>query len=248
MGSVASGITQQERLQGAYAAWVEEIENALRQYFDSSWVWDGLFTPRWAEIRNLVRTSPRWYPLINDEIKAQQRRINALLDRLEASQIHFELPSGCIAVVPDTNVFLHYTFFRDLDWTKLAKDAARAKEVRLVVPLVVVEQLDEQSYREANASRAKAALRELRSRLDLTAPESPVELLKAKVKVQLLGEPRGHRPRRNSDDEILDRAEHLVSLVGDRVYVATGDLSMQTRAVMRGLKCLLLPEEMRERQ
>lgn len=247
MSSAPSGVTQQERLQAAYASWVEEVERALRQYFESAWVWEGLFTPRWVEIRNLVRTSPRWYPLIDDEIRAQQSRLNAILEQLEASQVHFELPSDCVAVVPDTNVFLHYTFFLDVDWVKLARDAVRAKEVRLVVPLVVVEQLDEQSYRDANANRAKAVLRTLRALLDSEAPEAPVELpRRANVRVQFLGEARGRLQRSNSDDEILDRAEHLTSLVGNRVYMATGDLSMQMRALMRGLSCLILPEEMRE--
>jgi hypothetical protein len=55
----------------------------------------------------------------------------------------------------------------------------------------------------------------------------------------------GHEARRNDDDEILTRAEYLAAPVGDRVYVAAGDLGMQTRAITRGLKCLVLPMELR---
>jgi hypothetical protein len=167
----ARDILHQQNLQNAFLGWIEDLERSLRHYFESPWVWDQLFTPRWTEIRNLDRVSPRYEALVGDEILAQQARLNAVLDRLNVSQTHFELEVGSIAIVPDTNVFLHYTFFKDLDWIRLSRGAG-AKTVRVVVPLIVVEQLDEQTYRGANANRAKAVLRELRSKLDLTRSSS----------------------------------------------------------------------------
>lgn len=240
-------ITFVQRLQNAYLSWVEGVEHALRTHFASPWVWEPLYGARWAEIRNLVRASPRPHPLVADEVRSQCDRLTEILHQLENSQVHFELAVGCVAIVPDTNVFLHYTFFKDLDWVAHVRTVdATVTDVRLVVPSVIVDQLDDQSYKpQPRADRAKAVLRELRQLQEgLPSPEAPAAI-RAHVDIQLLVDAPGHAARRNDDDEILTRAEYVAALVGDRVHIATGDLGMQTRAVMRGLKCLVLPLNLR---
>jgi rRNA-processing protein FCF1 len=229
-------------IQNRYLQWAETVEHALRQFFASSWVWEELHGPRWMQINSLNQDTARPYSLIADEARAQTDNLQTILEQLERSQTHFELPSGCVAVVPDTNVFLHHTFFKEIDWLELAQ----AKEVRLVVPLAVVKELDERSYRsDDRGDRAKKVIRALRKlQAGLDTPEQPA-ILSTGVKLQLLMEPPGHESSANVDDEILTRAEYLSSLTEGRVHIATGDYGMQAQAVMRGLKCLELPQELR---
>ena len=113
-----------------------------------------------------------------------------------------------MAVIPDTNIFLHYTFFSEIAWNRLEG----FREVRLVVPLLVIEELDSQKFaRGANAPRRRArkvlrALREIRGDLP---PESPAEV-RAGVDLQVLMDPRHHARNPNDDEEILDRADSLL--------------------------------------
>lgn len=230
------------QLRNSYLEWVEVVERVLRNYFDSPWVWDRLHSARWAEIINLKAETPRPYPLINGEAEAQTQHLIAIVGRLEALYVPFELPSGCVAVVPDTNVFLHYRFFNEIDWPHLAE----AEEVRLVVPLLVIGELDKQKVanrvksRRRRAGKVLSVMRELRKNLP---PQSPAQVRRG-VGLQVLMEPVRHVRHPNDDEEILDRTSDLASLVEGRLLIATGDHSMELRAVHRGLKFLTLPDEL----
>ncbi len=235
-----------DRLSNAHARWVSDVEHALREYFASPTVWEPLYGRRWTEIRNMERTSPQPQALVGDEVRSQTDRLTEILDRLEAAQV-FELPDGTVAVVPDTNIFLHYTYFNELDWLALVQVLdGSVTDVRLVVPSVIVDQLDDQSYKsQPRADRAKSVLRDLRALPEgLPRPEVPAHV-RGHVELQVLVDAPGRVARANDDDEILARAEYLAGLVGDRVHIATGDLGMQTRATTRGLRCLVLPMELR---
>ena len=240
--NLASGGRGLQTQQNSYLSWVEDIDRALHLYFTAAWVWEELYTPRWVEIRGLTPASPRPYPLIAGEAQTQSDRLKEIVERLERSQAHFDLSGKFVAVVPDTNVFLHYRFFDEIDWPGLV----RAKEVRIVVPLLVIKQLDEKTYRsDDRGDRAKKAIRTLRKlQAGLPTPEAPADV-RAGVSVQLLMDPPGHQRSGNDDDELLTRAEYLSSLTDGRVYVATGDYGMQAQATLRGLKCLELPDDLR---
>jgi predicted ribonuclease YlaK len=139
-------------------------------------------------------------------------------------------------------VFLHCQFFRDVHWPKVVQ----AKEVRLVVPLLVVEQLDRQSYEsKPYKARARAVLRSLHELQEgLYTPEVSA-VVRPKVTLQMLMDTPDHERVQNEDDELLDRAEYLSSLVNGRVVVVTRDLGMELKARLRGIKSLHLLEEPR---
>jgi len=225
-------------LQNGYLQWLESVDRVLHSYFESSWVWEELYSRPWEQIRALTAAAPRPYPLISDEARVQTERLASIVERLKGSQMQFELPPECAAAVPDTSVFLHYQFFRDVNWPKVVQ----AKEVRLVVPLLVVEQLDRQSYESRPfKARARAVLHALHDLQEgLPTPEAPAEV-RSRVTLQLLMDPPSHNRRENEDDELLDRAEYLSSMANaQRPVVVTRDLGMDLKARLRKLDSLYL--------
>ncbi len=238
--AASGGGTDIAILQNRYLQWFESVDRVLRLYFESSWVWEELHSRPWEQIRTLTAATPRPHPLINDEARAQTERLIAIIERLKRSEMRFELPPECVAVLPDTSAFLHYQFFKDVNWPKVVK----AKEVRLVVPLLVIEQLDRQSYESRPyKTRARAVLRSLHDLQEgLPTPEAPANV-RPRVTLQMLMDPPGHERADNEDDELLDRAEYLSGLVNGRLVVAARDLGMDLKARLRRFKSLYLVEE-----
>lgn len=126
---------------GQYLSWAEDAERSVRHLFASPTVWQQFHTSRHEEIRRIDNRTARPVPLIIMETEAQADRLAAIVDRLRREQQAFEMPAGRVAVLPDTNVFIHYQRYDQIDWPAEIK----AETVRLVVPLLVIDQLDEKS-------------------------------------------------------------------------------------------------------
>lgn len=225
---------------GKYLRWAEGAEASLRQVFASPEVWRAIHTPRFEEIRAISKDTLRPMPLVNLEGEAQRDRFMTLAGRLRSELHAFEVGSDCVAVLPDTNVFLHRFRYDQIDWPK----EVGAKCVRLVVPEIVVDELDEKSYKSNLLSRrANEVLKALRRAHIGRSPTTPVEV-RSGTELQFLMDPEGHQRRSNADDEFLSRARHLGDIVGaDRLFVATGDLGMQLRAETRRLRVLSLDDK-----
>jgi PIN domain len=228
-------------VQYEYLRWVEDAERQLRSRFASDDVWHALHTDRYWHIRELQTWSPRPYPVIELEASLQADRLEALADRLEQGQQRLQMAPGCVPVVADTNVFVHYRRYDELDWPRLVT----ARSVRLVVPLLVLDELDDLSYRSRDVGeRAHDVLRSLRNLRSGAPPEVPVDVRQA-VTMQILMDPPGHRRVPNHDQEILRRVETLTTLSGVSAVLVSGDYGMQLRAEARGIRCEALPDEPR---
>jgi predicted ribonuclease YlaK len=177
------------------------------------------------------------------EATALVGRLEAIVGRLRGEQKLFELPADCVAVLPDTSVWLHCRWYQDIDWPK----EAHAKGVRLVVPDLVLDELDSKSY--ASLSTGPRAKRTMRSLLSLhkagEPPEMPVEVPKRQgVMLQFLVDKENHERLANRDGEILRRAEELMNIVGsDHLLIASRDGGQIVRARSRGLRSLWLEDE-----
>lgn len=113
--------------------------------------------------------------------------------------------------------------------------------VRLVVPLVVVGELDSQKRHPSGKVRATArdVLRHLRELKRVSTDEvADVLQLDDRVTVEILLDPDGHIRLPDNDAEIIDRAHFLRSLLppGRRLILVTGDVSMEFRAESRALE------------
>lgn len=228
-----------------YLKWADTTEQTLRGLLADDAAQAGLQTERHWHIRNLTAATARPAELINAEINAQAARLRQAADALDASVGRLTGTPGQI-VVCDTNVFLHYQRFDQVSWPAIAG----AIPVRVVIPLIVVEELDAKKYAgdpdlRRRAQRILRALERLLS--SARDSDSHAVPLGDEVTLEVLGDDAGHTRRANADDEILDRCEYLEQVTGSRVLVVTGDVGMRVRAGGRRLQVRAMPEELRRR-
>lgn len=215
-------------------------EEQLRSRFSSD-IWRTLLSDRYWHIQVLDASSARPFPVVSNEARLQADRLEHLAGDLEIFEGQFRLPPGCAAAVPDTNALLHYRRFDEVDWTKIV----HSPTVRLVFPLIVIDELDDLSFRSSAVSdRARSVLRSIRHHRENRPPDETCSL-RQNVTTQILVDPLRHNRLANNDSELLERVEHLTASVGQAVTLITADYGLQLRAGVRGLPWTTMPEELR---
>jgi predicted ribonuclease YlaK len=176
------------------------------------------------------------------ELAARNEALTEIADEAERLEKWWNVPATI--VVPDTNVLIHTTeFFDELDWPK-ALDIDDA--VQLVIPMVVVDQIDSlkrskqpvRSRARQTANRLEACLSK-RERVPLSRGETNIggDLASRPITtVEVLLDPLEHSRLVDSDSEIVNRALYLRELTGRLVLVATWDNLMRFRARGVGLE------------
>ena len=149
----------------------------------------------------------------------------------------------------DTNVLLHYRFFRDVNWaTEL-----RAEEATLVFAPVVVEELDKRKWAGARRDRARAK-RVLKALKDLGLSTTPVAM-RPSVEIMALDEEPAdalfarHRLQpRVSDDRLLASvlAFEEAQSGGAAIVVLTADTGLSLKAPTRQV-AVAAPDERLQR-
>ena len=100
------------------------------------------------------------------EISDRLRAFEAEHDRLSAEVGRWGTRPGRL-VVPDTNVFLHHDdYFDEIDWPEAVN--ARALGVHLIIPLLVIDELDRQKRTERGAKVSQRNSEQVRSRARIT--------------------------------------------------------------------------------
>jgi rRNA-processing protein FCF1 len=145
-------------------------------------------------------------------------------------------------VVLDTSALIEGVFFTDFDW-HLLDPSLKGHAVRLVVPSLVLEELDDlrrhrDGRQKAQARRVLTALWNLHRR----APAEPTALPgHADVTIEVLLDGGWHQRMPNNDGEITDQALSLRELTGQPVILAAGDYIQLYRAASAGLAAVLMP-------
>ena len=230
-------------LRDRYLVWADDTERLLRSIFDSVSI-EEVHTDRFWHIREMTVESARPWELLNTEIVLQADRLDGIADRIEADAQRLAAAPGRV-VVPDTNVFLHFRRFDAIDWPAVIGEAP----VRLVIPLRVVEELDEKkaSRRRDLADRATGVLARLEA---IVGPSggAPVKLADGVTVEVVMDADFGSHDRYRAgagDSEVIDTCESLAFLTGKSVTLVTGDVSMRLRAVVRGVTAVPMPPELR---
>src|SRR5437899_952930 len=136
-----------------------------------------------ADLDSLV-TTPRYWTLqaldpvahgslaafINLELDERLRVVSGTREELERELVRWQSARGLV-VVPDSHVLLHHDeYFDAIEWTTVVP--ARAEDVNVVIPLLVIDELDDQKRGNRNnkvsdhnperaRTRARVTLRKL---------------------------------------------------------------------------------------
>lgn len=146
--------------------------------------------------------------------------------------------------MPDTNFFLHHgKRFDEADWPAIVRPGTY--DIRIVVPLAVVRELDSKKSIAKNIkagdtdepvrTRARATIRELRT---LFAKPNDVVTLRPTLTVELLLDRIAHRPMDDGDAEIIDRTLAAKRLTGQDIAIVTSDAGMEFTAKVEGLSVI----------
>jgi rRNA-processing protein FCF1 len=198
--------------------------------------------------RGLADSQLRSVRAKNQALSAEvERQIRALeRGRIELEDLKILAGRPGLPVVYDTNMLNHWHQPGDILWHDVLQSAG--EEVlfaRLVVPLLVIDELDRQKYGNGDlAKRAATAIRYLERILRSSKPGEPVRL-RDKVTLEVWGD----RDDRSEDVDlsVIRCAADLANLCGGPgARVVTGDSGMQLRANQMGIKALRLPNSYRK--
>lgn len=210
-------------------------------------------TPRhWAMAAMGPNMSGNVSELVRIEISQRIHDFGNLIRTLEKRINYWNANQGRL-VVPDTNVYLHSEHsFDQMDWSKTLE--ARLEDIHLVIPLLVIDELDKHKRSNVKTDSEKLAVR-TRARLTLRKiseifyKPSLVHTLhfpdsnSGKISLSLLMDNLSHERLIDNDSEIIDRACELRDLTGRPITIVTFDVSMSLRARNADLQCVLLEHE-----
>lgn len=150
-------------------------------------------------------------------------------------------------LVLDTNFYVeHPDEVQDADLARVTAARTPGWAIHVLVPLLVVDELDRLKRDNRVRSRARTALRTLNTVFARVSEDQPMGRLRADapnmgpVTMELLFDPPEHERLPDPDAEIVDRALAVQILSGHDVTMVTYDTSMAFRARQSGLKDLLL--------
>jgi PIN domain len=231
------------RTRDNYLEWVELTEIKLSELTHDRAVVEQLHTPRYWEIRRLVPSDARPIPLIDGECRAQRDALQGMRENLEMHVNRARSAPGHITVL-DTNSLLHYQLPNSIKWPEIVGQ----EQVRLVIPLRVIEELDAKKWGDGSEKlrdRARALLPKLDALIGPGGAPAPLaDGVTIEVPVEYLsGQPRV-KPE-DADEEILFTCRELWQLSGqpEGVTLITGDVGMRIRAeALGGVRPVKLPD------
>ena len=227
---------------GRYVDWVGTAEVQLRSLFSSEDAVEALHTQRYWFLLDAGPRDELW-KFLNPELDYQLAMIEQYHQQLRHEMDVFQVGDGEVAVVLDTNFFLHYKPIDHFQWKQHLDGSGH----RLVIPAMVIKELDDKKYHPNRklSRRARKTIQFLYEHRGAVHAEDPIPVPKQpSVKVQILLDPAGHRRAAAADDEILDRAEHLAGVVGGQLLVGTADYGAHLAARVRGLETWRPPESL----
>lgn len=178
--------------------------------------------------------------LLNREFATWHRRLTDVSGNLRELKGFIQWPGRI--VVPDTSAVMEGAFFTRFDWRTL-HDELNVGPVRLIVPALVVEELDNlKRHRDGRTrDRARAVVRGLWE-LHMLKPTEPAPLPGSPdITIEVLLDDGWHERQPNNDAEIIDQALNVQELTGQPVILAAGDYLQLYRAASVSLTAALMP-------
>jgi PIN domain-containing protein len=184
--------------------------------------------------------------LLDNELDQRIAAFGAACDALDRQIKRWSRPGAF--VVADTSVYItHPNKLEEIDFAALV--GARGDPIHLIVPVVVIDELDGLKQSKDNHTRGRArytlAVLDRVSEHNSAAGQLRAEdfsalrtggIPRGEVTVELLFDPPGHTRLPINDDEIIDRALAIEPLAGRPVTLLTYDTGQSTRARAAGLQ------------
>jgi hypothetical protein len=224
-----------EGYRNRYVDWVGRAENAFAGIASDPGVLAHLLTDRYWHIHHLPELARPFY-VVDAEIQFQIQWLLALKTDLEQRVQLATTAPGHLTVL-DTNVLLHYMPPDQINWPEVIGEPM----VRLILPLRVIEELDEKKYtgRQKIAQRARDVLPRIEG---IVCPSGSPGAVRENVTLEVFVEP-GTRDRpEDADAEILRTASELRDLAGQPVSFVTGDTGARLRAQGLSLTTVKMPD------
>ncbi len=232
--------------QAAYVKWATAAERGLRSVLPQSEI-TKLFSG--ARHRDICSMTPgaQILPMISAEVDDQTVRFENLASEFERARSLFKGPDLC--VLPDSSFYIEHP--EQLEKVNIHELAKRQGSVRVLVPMVVIDELDGLKRASSREVRWRAgyslALIDrvvsdpprsglLRERTSLPRPP------RGEVTIQIIFDPPNHRRLPINDDEIVDRAV-ACQLFAEKVTIVTYDTGQSTRARAAGLQVMKLSHD-----
>jgi hypothetical protein len=233
-----------------YLDWALTTAQLLRNQIRQSDIDRLIFTPRLWQLQELTGRNDRFTNhLLSMELVEKSDVFEQVCAALEA-EIGRWNPADAALVVLDTSVFIHHRYkIREIDYAAIT--GARAEPVRLVVPRVVIDELDRLKESGNQAVRWRAGhtlgvLDELltspKGRAIIRGADNITQLAAAdgvprgRVTIEVFSDDARHVRLADNDDEIIDRALALQAYAGRPVRLLTMDTSMALQARMLDLR------------
>ena len=217
----------QDQVKQKYLEWIESTESRLQNLFQS----EGVIRDLYGEHYDRILTNPgtmagRLIAAITTEVDRQRQRLSIMQATLAKDVAELGPADDQIVGIVDTNALLHGQLLDEVGWRK---DVARAR-FKLMVPLTVIDELDELSYRSnETAIAAHKAIKYLQQLRGAAKPWVPVKIADDAT-LQVLVDRSGFVHRVNRDQEILEHGEYIAALTHKPVVIVTSDYGMRLRA------------------
>lgn len=237
----AAGHASQDLLR-EFLNWALGAERMLRNHFTASSISAVIFTQRyWALQTSGTSNWEGVRSLVEAEIVEQTERLLHEKAVLDQAQSRWGLGR---LVVLDTSAVIHGP--KLWEWDPAADLGLRDLPVQLVLPILVLDELDglKESTKHHTRSRARQTLKWVADQLGSSesflirqgATEGPGgPLVRGDVHLDVLLDDPGHTRLPIADEEIVDRAAALASVSGRDVLLVTNDTSQGYRAQLAGL-------------
>lgn len=226
----------------SYLEWIERVEAML--------VWGSRdpairaipLTERYWRVQQLdLATAHRPFPMIAAESRLVSEALSDLASELQRRSTQMSAGAAGLVVL-DTNVLLHHNRPAKIAWSAVV-DAE--PPLRILLPLRVVEELDEHKW-SAKAelrNRARAVLADLEEVLGSATRGH----LQPGVTLEIAGGIYTASRSTDADADILDSCHEVEQFAQQPVTLVSGDKSMRIRARAEGIKTIAMPAKHRNR-
>lgn len=217
--------------------WWDTADRQLRSRFAEGNIAAGLYRSR-TEIA-ATGLDGRPLDLIDRETDIWIGRFEQLLGDLKALKLFSAWPGQII--VPDTSAFIEGIYFDQFEWDTL-DGAVQGELARLVVPILVIDELDDKK-RDRNLRVSRRARSVLRRQWELRAasPAKPAPIPGRNATIEIFLDDPWNVPLPKNDSEVIHQALAIRDITGRDALLAAGDYGMMDRAVAVGLRAALIP-------